>query len=67
MIPKRNSMHNYHLYVPSQGSVKETNVKLLNHWSTRKWEQLGGELCSGISRTMYIEQEKIETNMIRID
>ena len=25
------------------------------------------ELCSGISRTMYTEQGKFETNMIRID
>ena len=25
------------------------------------------ELCSGISRTMYTEEDKFETNMIRID
>ena len=42
-------------------------VKLLNHWFTGKWEQVRGELCSGISRTMYTEHDKFETNLIRID
>ena len=49
---------------------EEGSDTMLNFWTIDlqenecNWE-VG--LCSGISRTMYIEQDKFETNLIRID
>ena len=43
---------------------------MLNLWTIDLQENEsnnGVELCSGISRTMYTEQDKFETNLIRID
>ena len=43
---------------------------MLNLWTIDLQENESNcevELCNGISRTMYTEQDKIEKNMIRID
>ena len=43
---------------------------MLNLWTIDLWENESNwevELGSGISKIMYTEQDKFETNMIRID
>ena len=52
-------------FYPEQGF--DTMFELLNYWSIENECNWNVEICSGIGRTMYTEQDKFQIKMIRID